>query len=106
MDAELVCPRRQVHRVRGRVGAGAGDHACAVADGVHCSGVQLEALLVGERRPLTGRAGDDDAVRAALDQVRGELTKLLDVDGTVLPERRHDRRQDLAEHGSHSRDSP
>ena len=64
VDAELVRPLGQVDRVRGRVRAGAGDDGRAVADLVDGGLVQLEALVVRERRRLARRPGDDEPVRA------------------------------------------
>ena len=50
IDAQIVRPLRQVDGVGGRVGAGAGDDGGAVADLVEGGGVELEALVVDERR--------------------------------------------------------
>src|SRR5581483_9626251 len=74
------------------------DDGGAVADGVEGGGEELELLLVRQRRRLAGRAEDDDAVAAVLDQVPRQLAEPPVVDGAVRLERRDDRRQDLAEH--------
>ena len=57
VDAELVRLLGEVHRVRGRVRAGAGDHRRPVADLVHRRGAELELLVVG-------RVGDSPVVAA------------------------------------------
>ena len=82
----------------GRVRAGAGDDRRAVADGVDDGGVELELLLVGERRRLARRPGDDQPVRAVVDEELGQLAELVEVDRAVGMERRHARGEDLAEH--------
>ena len=69
----------------GRVGAGAGDDRGAVADLVERGGVELEALVVGERRRLAGRARDDEPVRAVVDEVARERPEALQVDRAVAP---------------------
>jgi hypothetical protein len=69
VDSELVCTRRQVKRMRGRVRARARNHGCTVTHLLHCSLVQREALLVGERRRLPGRPGDYEAVGAVVDEM-------------------------------------
>src|SRR4029077_10704406 len=81
-----------------RVGAGAGDHGRAIADGVDRRGVQLEALVVGQGRRLARRARDHQPVGAVVDEVARQLAEPVVVDRAVLPERRHDRRQDLTQH--------
>ena len=68
MRADLVGLARQVDRVGRRVRAGAGDDGGAVADGAEGDPDQLDALVVGERRRLAGRACDDDPVGAVIDQ--------------------------------------
>ena len=98
VDAELVRPLGQVDRVARVVGAGAGDDGRAVADLLQRRGVELEALLVGERRALAGRAGDDEPVRAVVDEVARERAEAVQIDRAVPLERRHDRCQHLAEH--------
>ena len=64
VDAELVGARREMHRVRRRVRAGARDDRRPVADLVERRLVQPEPLVVGERRRLAGRSGDDEPVGA------------------------------------------
>ena len=80
------------------VGAGAGDDGRAVADLVERGGVELEPLVVGERRALARRAGDDEAVGAVVDEVARERAEAVEIDRAVSLERRHDRGQHLAEH--------
>ena len=96
--AELVRRLGQVDRVRGRVRAGAGDDRRLVADRLERGADQVEPLVVGERRALAGRAGDDDAVRAVLDEMARERLERVEVDAAVVVERRDHRRQDVAEH--------
>ena len=81
------------------VRARAGDDGRAVADLVERRAVELEALVVGERRALPRRAGDDEAVGAVVDEVARERAEALQVDRAVPLERRHDRGEDLTEHG-------
>ena len=59
---------------------------------------ELEALVVRERRRLPGRAGDDEAVGAVVDEMARQRPEALQVDGAVPLERRHDRCQNLAQH--------
>ncbi len=87
-----------MHRVRGRVCARAGDDGSAIAHLVHGDLVQLEPLVVGERRRLAGRPGNDEAVRPVLDQVARERAESLEVDRPVRLEGRDDRGEDLSEH--------
>ena len=98
VGAELVRPLGEVDGVRRRVGAGARDDRGRVADRLDRRADELEPLLVGQRRALAGRAGDDDSVRAVLDEVAREFLERVEVDRPVLAERRHDRRQDVSEH--------
>ena len=98
VDAELVRPLGQVDRVARVVRAGAGDDGRAVADLLQRGGVELEALVVGERRALAGRAGDDEPVRAVVDEVARERAEAVQIERAVPLERRHDRGQHLAEH--------
>ena len=98
VDAELVRPLGQVDRVARVVGAGAGDDGRAVADLLQRGGEELEALVVRERRRLPGRAGDDEAVGAVVDEMARQRPEALQVDGAVPLERRHDRCQNLAQH--------
>jgi hypothetical protein len=53
---------------------------------------QLELLVIGERGRLTGGAGDDQAVRAVLDEVARDCTGAFEVERAVLGERGHHRR--------------
>ena len=70
----------------------------SVADRLDGGAEEIEPLVVGERRALAGRAGDDEPVRAVLDEMTREALERVEVDRPVLPERRHDRRQDMTEH--------
>ena len=101
VHAQLVRLLRQVHGVSGRVRAGAGDHGRPLPHLVDARGPELELLVVGQGRRLAGRGGDHEPVRAAVDHVARERAEPLVVDGAVLVERRHDRRQNLAEHVRH-----
>ena len=67
------------------------DHRAAVADGIDGRLEELLPLVVGERRRLAGRPGDDDPVRAVLEQEGRERPERVEVDRAVLAERRHDR---------------
>ena len=87
----------QLDRVAGVVGAGAADHRRLVADLVDYRRQQRDVLLVVEGRRLAGRAGDDDAVRAVLDQVGGELPRRRLVDRPARLEGGRHRRQDSAD---------
>src|SRR5581483_4695176 len=95
VDAELLRTLRQLRRVARVVRPGPGDDRRAVADGVTRRGEELQLLVVRERRALARRAGDDEAVGAVVDEELRELAELLEVDGAVRTERRHDRRQHL-----------
>ena len=101
VDAELVRLLGEVHGVGRRVRARAGDHGRPLPHLVDGRGPELELLVVGQRRRLAGRRGDDEPVRAAVDHVARERAEPVVVDGAVLVERRHDRRQNLAEHRGH-----
>ena len=104
VDAELVRLLGQVDRVARVVGACACDHGRAIADLVQRRAEELEALVVGERRGLPGRAGDDEAVGAVGDEVARERPEAVQVDRAVPLERRHDRGEDLTQHlGNHTR---
>ena len=100
VGAGLVRLLRQVDGVRGRVRPRAGDDRRPVADRRDRRPQELEPLLVGERRRLTGRAGDDDPVGSVLDEEPAELLVAVVVDTTVGVEGRHRRGQDLAEHAT------
>ena len=92
VDAELCRLARQVDRVARVVRAGAGDDARALAHRFDRRPEEIELLLVGQRRGLAGRAADDEAVGAVVDEKRRELAEALEVDRAVLLERRHHRR--------------
>ena len=70
----------------------------SLADRLERGAEEVEPLVVGERRALAGRAGDDDPVGAVVDEVAREALERVEVDRAVLAERRDDRRQDAAEH--------
>ena len=61
--------------------------------------------LVGQRRALAGRAGNDDPVGAVVDEVYRELLERVEVDCPVRPERGDDRGQDVSEHAQSLRRS-
>ena len=90
----------EVHRLGGRVRARAGDDGRPLADGADGDAEELEALVFGQRRRLARRAGDDETVRAVVDEMVRERREAVEVDRAVLAERRDDRRQDFAEHAS------
>jgi hypothetical protein len=100
VDAELVRLLRQVDRVRRRVGSGACDDGATARSDVDCGPIERHALGVGKGRRLTGCPGDDDAVGAVVEQEAAQRAEGLDVDRAVLAKRRHDRGQNLAQHGS------
>jgi hypothetical protein len=106
VDAELVCLGRQLRGVGGVVRARAGDDRGPVAHGVDCGREELELLPVAQRRALARGAGDDEAVGAVIDEEDGQLAELLDVDGAVGMERRHDRGQHFSEHERNSTAAP
>src|SRR5581483_9619784 len=82
------------------------DDARAVADGLDRRAYELEPLVVVDRRALAGGAGDDEAVAAVVDEVRGKPLEGVVVDGAVVAERRRDRGQDVPEHLSIVRSDP
>ncbi len=86
-----VCGVARVVRAR------AADDGCVRADLVEDGLEELDRLVIGERGPLAGRSRDDDAVRAVLDQVRGELARALDIERAIVGKRRDHRRQDSFE---------
>jgi hypothetical protein len=96
--AELVRPLGELDRVRGRSGAGVRDDARPVADSLDRRSHEVEPLPVVERRALPGRAGDDEPVRAVVDEVARQRLEAVVVDCAGLVERRDDRSQDTAEH--------
>ena len=85
--------------MRGRVRPRPGDHGRPVADLVDRRRVEVEPLLVGERRRLARGAGHDEAVGAVGDEVSREPAEAVQVEGPVGPEGCDDRGQDLAQHG-------
>ena len=101
VDAELVSLPGEVYRVCGRIRARTGDHGRAVSHRLDRRREEGQPLVVAERRRLAGRAGDDDAVRARLDEMAAEARKRVQVDGSVPAEGRGYGCQDIAEHGSH-----
>ena len=84
----------QRDRVAGVVGARAADHRSPAADLVDHRAQQRDVLLVVEGRRLARRPGDDDAVRAVLDQVGRELSRRGLVHPAVGVERGRHRGQD------------
>ena len=74
---------REMDGMRGVVRAGAGDDGRALADGLARGREEEELLLVAQRRRLAGRAADDDAVRAIVDEIRREVAEAVDVDRAV-----------------------
>ena len=66
------------------VRAGARDDGRPVADSLERGGTEREPLVVGERRRLAGRAGDDEAVGAVVDEVARERAKAVQVDASRL----------------------
>jgi len=98
VDADLVCARGQVDRMLRRVGARAGDDGGPVTDLVHRGFVELETLVVRERRRLPSGARDDETVRSRLDEMGRQGAKPLEVDRSVHFEGSDDCRQDLAQH--------
>ena len=78
--------------------AGAGDHRRAVADGIDRGSEELELLVVRQRGALARRPGDDDPVRAVVDEVGRELPEPLHVDRPVRVERRDHGGEDFTEH--------
>ena len=88
-----------MHRVRGRVRAGAGDDRGLVADRLERGADQVEPLAVrrasGSRRscPATTTPSEPFSTRW-----RASALERVEVDAAVLVERRHHRRQDAPEH--------
>jgi hypothetical protein len=72
-----------------------GNHDRTVADRLERGGDQPGALLLRERRRLTGRAVDDDPVGAVVDEELAELAVAVVIDRPVRVEGRHGRGQDL-----------
>ena len=84
--------------MRRRVGPGACDDGGAVTDLVDGGRVEREPLVIGQCGRLARRPGDDEAVRAVVDQIAGELAKTVEIDRPVGLERRDDGGQYLAQH--------
>ena len=76
----------QLDRVAGVVGTGAADDRRPVADLVDDRSQQPDVLGVVERRRLSGRSGDDDPVRAVLDDLGREPARRRLVDRSSLLE--------------------
>jgi len=81
--------------VRGVVGADPSDDLRPVADRLDNRPQQAIFLLIGGGRRLAGRAADDKAVVAVVNQVGGQLCGAVDVERTVRGER-----------GDHGREYP
>jgi hypothetical protein len=100
--------RRQVHRVTGGEGAGAGHHGHPPAGGLDDQLGQLLALVQAQGRELPGAAARDEAVRAFLDQpvdvrVQGGGVDLAAVGGERGDERDEDAGEVGGGHGCASR---
>ena len=67
---------RQLDALGGVVRPGAGDHNAARPDRLLDLGEQPHLLVVRERRRLAGRAGEDDAVAAGVEEREGEALGL------------------------------
>ena len=98
VDPDLVRTLGEVDGVLGRVRPRSGDDGRPVADLVNRRLVEREALGIRERGRLTGGSRDDQAIRAVVDEMRGERSEALEVDRAVRLERGDDRGQDLALH--------
>ena len=81
-----------------RSGARVRDERGAVADGLDRRPQQLEALAVLERRALSRRPGDDEPVRAVVDEMAAKRLERVVVDRARRVERRRDGGEDSAEH--------
>jgi hypothetical protein len=87
VDAEPGGGLRLLDRVRGVVGADAGDHRRPVPDGVQHGLEDGVLLAVADGGRLPRRAEDDQAVVGLpVDQVRGQLLRAGQVDRPVLGE--------------------
>ena len=98
VGARLLGVAREVDRLRGRVGAGAGDDRDPPLR--HLDAELDDALVLGmaQGRRFAGRAARHDGVRPFLDLPVDEALKALLVDGAI-PERRDERDQRALEHG-------
>ena len=99
VNADVMCLLGQMHGFGRGIRAGTGDDRCVLADGADRNAEELDSLVFRERWGLAGRSGHDDAVGAVLDEVVRERCEAVEIDRAVLAERRHDRGQDLAQHG-------
>ena len=80
VDTDLGRPFGQMDRVCGRVRTRPGHDGVRPAELRDGGLVQLEALPVGERRCLAGRARDDDAVGPVVDERAAERPERLEVE--------------------------
>ena len=87
VDADRVRLARQMRGVRGRVGARTGDHRRAALERVDGDAEELEALVVAQRRALACCSRHDEAVRAVVDEVLGQVAEPVVIYGTVRVER-------------------
>src|SRR5260221_11988109 len=99
MGAGFLPVARQLDRLGGRVGAGAGDHRHLALRHVEAELDDALVLLVAQRRRLAGRAARHQPVRALLDLPGDEILEAALVDRAVA-ERRDRRDQRALEHGS------
>ena len=81
-----------------RVRARPGNDRGTVSHGLGRGHDKPHALLIGERRRLASRSGDDDTVGTVLDQVRTEIAERVVVDRPVVMERSHCRCQYFTKH--------
>ena len=88
LGARLDHPLGQLGGVARVVRAGAGDHRALRPDLLDDELDQPDQLVVRERRPLPGRAGEHEAMRAAGQQVARERDGGFLVDLAVRVERR------------------
>ena len=91
---------RQVHAVRGVVGADAGDDARPVPDGFEHHRQQSGLLVIGGGRRLPGGAGHHQPVAAAVDQAHRQAGGGLGVEGALGGERSGHRGQNRAQPGA------
>ncbi len=97
VGAELLGLPGQLDGVCGGVGADAGDHDGSLADRVDDRAQDVAVLGHGGGRALTGGPADHHAVVAVGDEVVGDAGRAVEVDGSVVVERRRHRRQHPAE---------
>ena len=99
VDAEPLGGARLLDRVRGVVGADAGDDGGPVADGVQDDlehGVLL-AVADASATPPSSRRSTRPSCAQPVDQVRGQLLRAGEVDGAVLGQRGDHRREHAPE---------